>query len=275
MRYLETFSVLALLIMWSSCGEKETLPPQWERTHTLQLGDFRPIGVAYMDSILWISDGDNNRLGMFSLEGELLDLQDGFDRPMHIAAYDGQIFVPEYGSDSIRMVEAAGVSGSYAVADSLDAPAGVDAGSGALAIADFYNHRIVYQHDGEWQSFGREGNAPGEFYYPTDVQLEDGMIYVADAYNNRVQVLDHEGNAVLIFGKEHNMNGATGIYVDGDYIFVTDFENDRLMVFDRDGLLQQIIEEVAKPTDAIVIDEKLFVASYADRKVDVFVLGKS
>ena len=38
---------------------------------------------------------------------------------------------------------------------------------GNFAIADFYNHRILFGNKGDWISFGKEGKAEGEFYYPT------------------------------------------------------------------------------------------------------------
>lgn len=270
-KYTIFLGALVLSILWTGC-QSEQAEPLWQLQSEIQLGEFSPIGIAYLDSTIWLSDGDRNQLGNWSQQGEMIDLITGFDRPMHIAAFDGHIYVPEYGSDSIRIVSAGTIDGSLELTDSLDAPAGIHYDQEGIAIADFYNHRILVKasSSGEWQSFGSEGNGIGEFYYPTDVQIKDGLLYVADAYNNRVQILDFSGNTKLAFGKEHGINAATGLFVADQQIFVTDFENDRILIFDHDGILEQELSEIEKPTDIIMIGDKLYVASYADKKLKVY-----
>lgn len=259
---------LTLLLLTCSEGGDEIIT--WKSSEEIHLGEFNPIGFTVVDSTLWISDSDHNQIGVWDFDGEQIDLIVGFDRPMHISAHQGQVYVPEYGSDTIRILDHSGIVGNVQLKDSLDAPAGVYVSDEGLAIADFYNHRILFKQSSEWVSYGVEGNAPGEFYYPTDLQISDGLIYVADAYNNRVQVLRMDGSVSSVFGKEHGMNGATGIHVSTDQVFVTDFENDRLLVFDKEGILMQTIEQIEKPTDALIYQDRLYVASYAEKKLHIF-----
>ncbi|MFT6808190.1 MAG: DNA-binding beta-propeller fold protein YncE [Saprospiraceae bacterium] len=135
-----------------------------------------------------------------------------------------------------------------------DAPAGVSKQGESMAIADFYNHRILYFDGATWSSLGgKKGKAPGAFDYPTDVQILGDMIYVADAYNHRGQILDLEGNSVLVFGEEEEINAATGIFVTDDLIALTDFENDRVIIFNNEGkVLQRIEDPLHKPTDVMI-----------------------
>jgi len=259
--------VLATLCMYCASDEPSK---SWQKTSEIQLGEFNPLGIAVLDSLLWISDSDHNQIGLWTKDGTQVDVFTDFDRPMHIASDGTSIFVPEYGSDTIRIWNRSGHQGNLPISDSLDAPAGVDVTDTGKAIADFYNHRILYSDGSSWQSFGTEGNAPGEFYYPTDVHLGDDKIYVADAYNNRVQILSLDGSVISVFGREHDINAATGIYVSDTNVFVTDFENDRVLVFDKDGILIQAIDDIEKPTDAVLVDELLYVASYAGKKLMVF-----
>ena len=43
-------------------------------------------------------------------------------------------------------------------------------------------------------SYGRKGQGPGEFSFPSGVSVRGGRIHVADKFNFRIQVLDLEGN---------------------------------------------------------------------------------
>jgi len=68
---------------------------------------------------------------------------------------------------------------------------------GQVYIADGYaNGRIVeYTADGrKVREWGRKGSAPGEFNLPHSIVVdEDGIIYIADRENRRVQRFDHAG----------------------------------------------------------------------------------
>ncbi|MGB0839439.1 MAG: NHL repeat-containing protein, partial [Chitinophagales bacterium] len=215
---------------------------------------------------------DNNRVVSVDKTGVIQQTLTDFERPMHLDSQDGVVYVPEYGTDNILKLQGEKRDTlSLAKADSLDAPAGVSVLGDEIAIADFYNHRILYFNGSQWQSFGKEGKAEGEFYYPTDVQMTQDKIYVADAYNNRVQVWNKTGGVEQIIGVEEKMNATTGLYVSENQLFATDFENDRVLVYDLTGKLQQTISEnVTKPTDMLVIDQQLYVCSYKDKALLVY-----
>ena len=189
---------------------------------------------------------------------------------MHIDAIKETIFIPQYGKDVIETVDKKGRF-IMQVSDSLDAPAGVSVFENERAIADFYNNRILYFDGKSWISFGKEGKAEGEFYYPTDVQITTDKIWVADAYNNRVQVFDKKGGFLQMMGQNQKMNAATGIFVSVDEVFVTDFENNRVLVFNMTGeLLQVLKDQIEKPTDMMIKDDMLYVINYRNGKLNIF-----
>lgn len=268
MKYIYTV-VLGLLFV-VSCKEKEQLPKEWVYAKTMQLNGVNPIGITELNGKLWLSDGDHNRLVQIDAEGKIEQTVDSLERPMHIDANGETIFIPQYGADNIATLKT-GVLGALTLKDSLDAPAGVSVLGKQKAIADFYNNRILYADGNEWISFGKEGKAEGEFYYPTDVQITDSLIWVADAYNNRVQAFDKKGNFVKMIGQDQKMNAATGIFVSDQEVFVTDFENDRVLIFDHDGNLQQeISQHIEKATDLMLFDKQLYVINYRNGKINVF-----
>jgi len=101
--------------------------------------------------------------------------------------------------------------------------------------------------------------------------IANNKIYVADAYNNRIQIFDTEGNHKMTMGKEDNMNAATGIYVSLSQVFITDFENDRVLIYDMEGVLvQEISEGLEKPTDILLNDDILYIANYKGRNLKTY-----
>ena len=256
--------VVLLSIVISSCGAKE-----WTTDRQIDLGDNAPIGIAADDVGYWISDGSNNELIQFDLsDTEVLKVEE-FDRPMHIAYTGGKVYIPEYGSDQITIVQD-GSKSLFELKDSLDAPAGFAISGEDIAIADFYNHRVLLKTGGEWKSIGEEGNGPKDFYYPTDVQFYGDRLFVADAYNNRIKVLDLSGRTLNSFGQEEEINAAIGLYVSDDQVFVMDQENDRVLVYNHEGVLLQTIEEgFDKPIDAAMIGNEIYVINFGGKNIQV------
>ncbi len=260
------FYLFFISVLFFSCAAPVK---QWEEKSIIQLEGINPLGMAKTENGFWISDSDNNNLINMDNDGKIISTIPDFERPMHISIFNNEVYVPEYGTDTIVKINN-GEKIKLELNDSLDAPAGVDVLGDKMGIADFYNHRILFKNGDEYSSIGKEGHGDGELYYPTDVQIFNDWVYVADAYNNRVQVFDFEGNVKQVIGADQGMNAATGLFVSEEYLFVTDFENDRVLVFDNTGnLLQEITENMNKPTDVILANGKLYIANYKGKNIIV------
>ena len=91
-------------------------------------------------------------------------------------------------------------------------------------------------------AFGSEGTGDGEFDSPTGIAVDSGgNIYVADTFNDRVQVFKPGGLFWFTFGSvgsgDGKFNDPYGIAVgSGGNIYVTDTVNDRVQVFDPSGV---------------------------------------
>ncbi|AGC77263.1 hypothetical protein LX97_01570 [Nonlabens dokdonensis] len=281
--------LIPIVIGIISCEEKETVSQEWQFKKVVQLDGINPIGIALDGNDVFLSDGDHNRVVKVNLDGEILFSMEDFERPMHIDFGEADmeitdkvstsilkeraLFIPEYGRDSIAVMRD-NKRDYLIINDSLDAPAGISVYKNEIAIADFYTNRILYYNGKEWISFGKEGKALGDFYYPTDVQITSDKIYVADAYNNRGQVFDKSGKVLEQFGQDDNFNAATGIFVSDNEIFLTDFENNRIVVFGLDYNVKQILEtNIHKPTDVIVMDQQLLITNYRKGELVIFKLG--
>ena len=51
------------------------------------------------------------------------------------------------------------------------------------------------------QTIGKNGEAEGEFNFPTELRLDGENLAVVDAMNFRVQVLDRSGQLLYAVGK--------------------------------------------------------------------------
>jgi DNA-binding beta-propeller fold protein YncE len=85
--------------------------------------------------------------------------------------------------------------------------------------------------------------SPGDFARPTNVAVDkDGNVYVADTFNDRIQVFDAEGTFIRTFGKAGDGPGyfarPKGVAIDADgHIWVADAVQDRVQVFTPEGQL--------------------------------------
>ncbi|HWR15675.1 MAG TPA: SMP-30/gluconolactonase/LRE family protein [Terriglobales bacterium] len=84
---------------------------------------------------------------------------------------------------------------------------------------------------------------PGEFSKPTGVAVDqDGNLFVADTWNNRIEVFDSEGNFIRTFGRAGDGPGyfarPKGVSIDADgHVWVADAMQDRVQVFTPEGRL--------------------------------------
>jgi len=84
---------------------------------------------------------------------------------------------------------------------------------------------------------------PGDFSKPTGLAVDrEGNLYVADTWNNRIEIFDADGKLINTFGKEGDGPGyfgrPKGVAIDSDgHIWVADGIQDRVQVFNKEGQL--------------------------------------
>jgi len=231
-------------------------------------GEFSgPIGVAVDDSgYVYVSDSGNDRIQKFTTDGAFVaewgapgEGPGHLRRPMHLTIDgEGVLRVAEYLNDRVQSFRPDGTLAGIVDEEpgtpggELDAPGGaaVSASGEDLWIADFFHHRVaIFGRTGGYRrSVGTGGRLlPGRLHYPTDVAVgPDGSVYVADAYNHRVQRFTEAGRPVDRWGGPLGLgvpgpwkgwfNVATGVHVDAEgRLFTADFYNHRVQLFDASG----------------------------------------
>jgi len=92
------------------------------------------------------------------------------------------------------------------------------------------------------QSWGRQGASSGDFLKPFGIAADgSGNIYVADTYNNRIQVFDNSGTFMKTWGQKGNGSGSMAlpydVAVDSEgSVYLADTYNFRVQKFDANGV---------------------------------------
>lgn len=213
-----------------------------------------PIGVAVAaGGEIFVSSSGDNRIAVFGPDGAFRrsfgregDGPGELQRPMHLSiGPDGLLYVPEYLNDRISVFRQDGTFVSHLAPKGLDAPgAAVVGADGTIYIANFYHHEVlrVSSHGQPLDPWGTPGRiGKGKLHYPTDLALApDGSLWVADAYNNRLQRFAN-GEATAVVGwdlglRTFGFRVATGVAVDRvGRVYGADFGHGKVRVFDANG----------------------------------------
>lgn len=230
----------------------------------------RPLAIVKTNGHFWVSDPENLRVLKIDSIGNVLDSIGNLKRPMNIDYNEDTLYIPEFLTDSLWSY-ASGSKNYLDIKYKPDAPSGITVKGDTLALADFYNHTIFLKINEDTLSIGKEGHAKGELYYPTDIKVDLGKIYVADAYNNRIQVFDLKGNSLATIGEKDGLKVASAISIYKNQLAVTDQENNRVLIYNKQGDLIQIIKEnILYPTDVLLTDTNLYVANFKENTISIF-----
>ncbi|MGD8585611.1 MAG: TIGR03663 family protein [Chloroflexota bacterium] len=102
------------------------------------------------------------------------------------------------------------------------------------------------------QVIGQPGTEPGQFMLPRNVAVgPDGLLYIADSGNHRIQVFDADGRYVRSWGEfgtgPGQFNEPWSLAVDDHQVVVADTWNHRLQKFTLDGQWLATIGESGSP----------------------------
>lgn len=109
----------------------------------------------------------------------------------------------------------------------------------------------------------------------------DKKIYLADAGNNRIVILDRYFKyifSITTFVNEHgvpdSLTNPSGVFVNDEYIYVCDTDANRIVVFDLEGNYDRIIE---KPTSKLFGEDAIYkpVAMVVDKYNRLYVVSST
>lgn len=211
----------------------------------------RPQGVMVEEGRIYVTDVSRQAVYVFDEKlgalavWEMATASERFLNPIGIASGPaGEILVVDAQLGYVTRLDHEGHSLGTFGKGLLDWPTGIarDPASGRIYVADTRSNQIkVFNDAGELlQSFGKHGEAPGDFNSPTFLSLAGGKLYVTDTLNSRVQVLTLEGKPLQTVGRRGLYMGdlprPKGVGVDKDgNIYVVESYFDYLLVFNAEG----------------------------------------
>jgi hypothetical protein len=217
-------------------------------------GQFRrPWGIGAAHEMVYVGDGGQNRVQIFSPRGEYLGRLPGTIAGSFLAVdSNGLVYALNYDPGTARnqRVEIYAY-GSHELADEFGlvgtSPRGiaVDIYGEQIFVTDITDQNVRrYAPDGQVTAeWGQEGTGDGEFRHPWGIAMDrynTGQIYVADLLNHRVQVFSPDGEFVAKWGTHGTGDGQFDFPVDvavdtSGNVFVLDSSNARVQMFSPEG----------------------------------------
>jgi len=216
----------------------------------------KPFGVAFdPQGRILVTDAATASLLRFDRKGERMDVFGTkgtvpLQLPLGLSvAPDGTIYVADATQAKVIAFDDEGdVVSVYGRQGELKNPTdAVLAPDGKrLFVADSKAHQIVIfdKESGEiLDRFGERGEGDGQFSFPTSLTFgPDGLLYVVDQLNSRIQVFDGDGQFVDTFG---NLGVGFAQFVrpkdvavdEVGFIYVTDNAFNNVQIFDTDFTL--------------------------------------
>lgn len=286
---------------------KETTAQKFKRIATGQIAGGsalqKPYGLAARNGILYVGDTQNRRVLVFDARGNRY-FEIGTKGPGALAkplgmAIDkkGNLYVVDGTAKRVVIYDQEGkFIGAVGGREKLKRPTGVavnDDGSRIYVVdtggIDTQKHQVtVFNPEGEVLfTFGKRGTKPGEFNLPLNAAMgPNGILYVVDGGNFRIQAFDGDGQFQFTFGSIGKRSGQfarpKGITVSREgNIFVSDAAFGNVQVFNSKGQLLMWIGNRSTtngpgnyllPSGVAVdqIDGRLYFADQFFRKVDVY-----
>jgi DNA-binding beta-propeller fold protein YncE len=219
----------------------------------------KPLGMAVdSDCDLYVVDGTARRVVVYDQEGDFLSAfggSDKFERPVHV----------DVDADA-----------RYAyVVDT----GGVSTDEHRIRVFDIATGELAFD-------IGRRGTGPGEFNLPKDIAIgPDGLLYVVDSSNFRIQVFQADGTYLHTFGsigvQPGQFSRPKGVDTDPDgNVYVTDAAFGNFQIFNPAGQLLLFVGSRSTSPGAakymlpagIAVDEdgRVYMVDQFFRKVDVY-----
>ncbi|MBI5747420.1 MAG: 6-bladed beta-propeller [Nitrospirae bacterium] len=229
--------------------EDGTFVDQWN-------GFKRPVDIATSGNFAYVADFLADRIFKFKDDGTLINQwgmhgkgEGEFDAPTGIAVDEQEgVYVTDFYNHRIQKFSSNGrfllqwgsngrLSGKFHYPTDVT----VD-GQGYIYVADGFNHRVQkFTPEGgylaKWggTGYGLSGRWPGWFRLARAVAVDkEGHIYVADAFNNRLQKFTGNGKLLGIWGSlgsgTDQVHYTAGVAVDSEgNLYVSDFFNNRIL----------------------------------------------
>jgi len=227
------------------------------------------------DGTIWIADSKQRVLMSFTPDGRYTGFIAGPDEaplivPSRFAVDDdGTFYVCETAGDTMRVLDGDGnEAGSFLI----PSPVSVDVSEDRIVVGAVAGFAILDKEGNPLHVIGSRGQEDLQFDYVHGVAIgENGNVYVADSFNNRLSAYDSDGNRLWIKRTGNPSNNAE--MVDGMLTVIEDSdldlsESERLQLplgLTLDGAGRIVVVDMFESTLAVFDPEDgTFIGRYGD-----------
>lgn len=234
----------------SSYGYVRTIGSEGSGNGNLQ----DPYGVVVANSKVYVPDGGNNRIAVFSSTGTWISNFGSYGNREFADTYGiavdatGNIYISSHQDQEVKkldknynFIKRFGSSGSgngqfNGVVEMAAGP------NNRLYVVDHSGHRVqIFDLEGNFVGkFGVNGSGDGQFNYPRGIAVSANRVYVADRDNHRIQIFDLNGSFIKkvgglgSFGGQFSSPCSVSLLPNGNLV-VGDRGNGRLQILDSEG----------------------------------------
>jgi hypothetical protein len=173
----------------------------------------RPTGISAnsdLDRIMVIDTGDH-KLKLFDFDGNFIRMigsksigENGFNYPTFASTMGNRVLINDALNYRIKLfdwegnfISAFGAEGEGVGTFSRPKGIAVDSEDHVYVVDNLFDNIQVFNEDGRLLLvIGSGGQKPGEFWSPSGIDIANDTIYVADTFNNRVQILKYLGGKI-------------------------------------------------------------------------------
>jgi len=207
------------------------------------------------------------------------------------AASDGTVYVTDSELHAVVVFDRKGRY-KFSIRDGLRRPTGVWVSDSLVYVTDTgANQIVIFDRKGNAKyRIGQRGTANGEFNFPIHLCAERKptessaeKLYIVDAMNFRLQILQHDGKFISKFGRLGIGVGEfarpKGVALDSDgHIYITDALFDVVQVFDQKGKLLIAFGGSGSGVGSFYLpagifidpEDRIYVVDSGNRRVQVF-----
>lgn len=266
---------------------------------------FRPRNAAVSGTRVYVADSEGQRVAVFDLAagpsaelGFIPITPDSLEQtlprdpqPTAVGALpDGSLLVADAANGRIWHITADGTflgefpGGGERERSELTAPVGLTVEGTSVFVTDVGDQRVkVYSLSGAFQrQFGGEGFRPGLFSFPNAVAADrDGLVYVADSNNKRVQIMGAGESVVTVIDRTDTEEGLVlprGLAFDrfgrlhvvdtfSQAVFVYGSDGEFLFAYGRGPGTQK---RLTLPEGIVITADRIVVADGGNRRLVVY-----
>ena len=209
-----------------------------------------PYGIAVnsCEKII-VSERGGHQLAIFDIRGEKIQTFGSHDDSLEQTKYPAGIAIDDVDNiyvssehklqkftSSGELIKCVGQKGSKE--GEFIEPRGLTLYNNEVYVCDRDNNCIqVFDVDLNFMRsiIGSYGKGRSEFAAPFDVKFDTaGHMYVAEFDNNRVQVMDKNGQYIRMLGQK-GLCKPSGLHIVDKYVYVSDYRGDRIVVYETSG----------------------------------------